>query len=61
MKVALHSDLHLEGNRLPKDFLTNHDFDVLVLAGDIVSTKTFMRLADIKEVCPTNTNITKEA
>lgn len=41
MKVALHSDLHLEGNhRLPENFLEDKDFDVLVLAGDIVTTET---------------------
>lgn len=53
MKVALHSDLHLECNhRLPENFLEDKDFDVLVLAGDITSHTQYMRLADIREACP---------
>jgi predicted phosphodiesterase len=52
MKVALHSDLHLEGNSLPANFLEDKDFDVLVLAGDIVTHKHFMALADIRNACP---------
>lgn len=35
MKIAIHSDLHLEGNALPLDFGLNQDVDVVVLAGDI--------------------------
>lgn len=49
MKVALHSDLHLEGNKPPEDFLVISDYDVLVLAGDIVSSRTVGRLMAIKE------------
>ena len=49
MRIALHSDLHLEGNALPKDFLSDQNFDVLVLAGDIVTDRTVVSLADIKE------------
>lgn len=36
MKISVHSDLHLEGNRLPDGFGSNSkDVDVLILAGDI--------------------------
>lgn len=35
MKLAIHSDLHLEGNRLPEGFGTDEEIDVVVLAGDI--------------------------
>lgn len=49
MRIALHSDLHLEGNRLPLNFLADDSYDVLVLAGDIVSARTQMRLCAIKE------------
>lgn len=48
MKIAIHSDLHLEGQRLPDNFLTDDRYDVLILAGDIVSTRTFDRLSDIR-------------
>lgn len=44
MKIALHSDLHLEHFFLKTGFLENDDFDVLVLAGDIVNTPTAHRL-----------------
>lgn len=35
MKIAIHSDLHFEFCSLSEDMLSNTDFDVLVLAGDI--------------------------
>lgn len=47
MKLAIHSDLHLECNNLPENFLSNEDYDVLVLAGDIVTHNTMGRLREI--------------
>jgi len=52
MKIAIHSDLHLEGYCLDKDFLANADFDVLVLAGDIVSYRTAECLNQVKKCVP---------
>lgn len=49
MKIAVQSDLHIEGYRLPAGFCEEQDYDVLVLAGDIVSANTISRLSDIKE------------
>lgn len=51
MKISVHSDLHLEGNqRLPAGFCENEDFDVLILAGDIVSSMYMRRLEYVREV-----------
>lgn len=50
MKIAVHSDLHYEGYKLPRGFLEDQDFDVLVLAGDIVSSRTVSRLADFRKL-----------
>lgn len=45
MKIALHSDLHLEMHGTPSSgFLTDKEFDVLVLAGDIVTHGCSRRL-----------------
>lgn len=52
MKIAIHSDLHIEGYRLPYNTLSNNDYDVLVLAGDIVSAKTIDRLQSIRDKVP---------
>lgn len=52
MKIALHSDLHLEGNKLHREFLKDLDFDVLVLAGDIVTHTQYEKLSQIKDRCP---------
>lgn len=50
MKIAIHSDLHLEGYMYHQLFLENQNFDVLVLAGDIVSARTINRLECIREL-----------
>lgn len=50
MKIAVHSDLHLEGYMYHQDFLSDTNFDVLVLAGDIVSARTINRLECIREL-----------
>jgi len=50
MKIAIHSDLHLEGFRIPDSFLTDDSYDVLVLAGDIVSARTIDRLILIRQL-----------
>lgn len=52
MKIALHSDLHLEGQKLPYGFLENDDFDVLVLAGDIVTHKSMTKLNIFRDLVP---------
>lgn len=57
MRIAIHSDLHCEGYRLPSSFLEDQSFDVLVLAGDIVSSKTLDRLAAIRERVPAHKHI----
>lgn len=48
MRIAIHSDLHLERYALDVEFLSDSEFDVLVLAGDIVSARTISRLDEIR-------------
>lgn len=51
MKIAIHSDLHLEGNSLPNGFGSNaSEIDLVVLAGDIGVRDLETNLRDIKEV-----------
>lgn len=53
MKIAIHSDLHMEFWRLSPEFLSNQDFDILILAGDITTSKKFMyHLKDIRDLVP---------
>lgn len=54
MKIAMHSDLHIEGYRLLYNTLSDTGYDVLVLAGDIVSAKTIDRLQVLREKVPTD-------
>lgn len=54
MKLAIHSDLHLEGNSLPKGFGANQaEVDLVVLAGDIGVRGLDKNLADIRAAYPT--------
>jgi predicted phosphohydrolase len=53
MKIAIHSDLHLEGNRLPKGFAEDGDVpDVVILAGDIGVRDLEDDLGEIKSFYP---------
>lgn len=52
MRIAIHSDLHLEGYPIPDAFLEDTSYDVLVLAGDIVSARTMSRLKLIRNLVP---------
>lgn len=52
MKIAFHSDLHMEFFGLCSDFLSNQDFDVLVLAGDITTNiRLDEDLQAIRDLC----------
>lgn len=52
MKIAVHSDLHMEFFGLDEAFLEDQDFDVLVLAGDIsVQSLLHIDLSYITDRC----------
>lgn len=51
MKIAIHSDLHLEGNSLPDEFAEDTDTpDVVILAGDIGVRHLHVDLFTIRQV-----------
>lgn len=54
MKIAIHSDLHTEfGYGFPKGFLSNRDFDVLVLAGDFSNIDVLDQyLGQVRQINP---------
>ena len=53
MKIAIHSDLHLEGNKLPKGFASAGDCpDLVILAGDIGVRALEDNLADVLTYYP---------
>jgi Icc-related predicted phosphoesterase len=55
MRLAVHSDLHLEMQDLPEQFLFDESFDVLILAGDIVDgdiDNQYYGFGSIRDVCP---------
>lgn len=52
MKISVHSDLHFEGYLPPDGMVSDHHYDVMVLAGDIVSSATVDRLEWIRRLNP---------